>query len=209
MLGGLGLGDLLDLPPLRQRELRRAAAFVSRIRRIEPVGVEVPDYIADPVLPGERDLRDRSRIHALSRQQHHLRPPPGHHRPAAPADNPHQPLALIIVDLAHPQPFTHRASLGDQRLQGNPGGANLICYGTRRLDRCWSGLRCLHGGLELVDARRGVDMQGGEDVAPTFGELGALAEGPGGPGEGPHVDPVELAAQFRPRVAAGVLRDAG
>ncbi|HXZ71269.1 MAG TPA: hypothetical protein VEH31_10435, partial [Streptosporangiaceae bacterium] len=37
MAGRPGLGDLLDLPPLRQRELRRVAAFVPRIQRIEPV----------------------------------------------------------------------------------------------------------------------------------------------------------------------------
>ena len=35
------LGDLLDLPPLRQRELRRMAALVIRVQRAEPVGVEV------------------------------------------------------------------------------------------------------------------------------------------------------------------------
>src|ERR1022692_3637958 len=33
MLGRLGLGDLLDLPPLAQRELRRMAALVSRVER--------------------------------------------------------------------------------------------------------------------------------------------------------------------------------
>jgi hypothetical protein len=54
------------------------------------------------------------------RQQHHLRPPPGHHRPGAPADDPHQPLSLVIVDLTHPQAFSHRASVEDQRLQGKP-----------------------------------------------------------------------------------------
>jgi hypothetical protein len=39
-------------------------------------------------------------------QQHHLRPPPGHHRPAVTARDPHQPAALIISNLAHPQAFT-------------------------------------------------------------------------------------------------------
>ena len=79
--------------------------------RAEPVGVEVADHIADPVLAGERHLRDRGRVHALRRQQHHLRPPPGHHRPAAPADDPHQPLALVIIDLTHPHTLGHRSSL--------------------------------------------------------------------------------------------------
>src|SRR6202007_644158 len=49
--------------------------------------------------------------------QHHLRPAPGHHRPAAPADDPHQPPSLVIVDLTHPHPFTHRPSLSDQYLR--------------------------------------------------------------------------------------------
>jgi hypothetical protein len=120
MLDGLGLGDLLDLPPLAQRELRRMAAFVLRVKGAEPVGVEVPDHITHPVLAGERHLRDRGHVHALRRQQHHLRPPPGHHRPAPAADDPHQPLSLVIIDLTHPQPFTHRASVRDQRLQGKP-----------------------------------------------------------------------------------------
>ena len=41
MVGRPGLGDLLDLPPLAQRELRRMAALVPRVQRIEPVGVDV------------------------------------------------------------------------------------------------------------------------------------------------------------------------
>jgi hypothetical protein len=35
------------------------AALVLRIKGAEPVGVEVPDHLADPVLAGERDLGDR------------------------------------------------------------------------------------------------------------------------------------------------------
>ena len=38
---------------------------------------------------------------------------------------------------------------------------------SRRWDRCWSGLRGLHGGLDLVDAGRSVDVKGEEDVAPA------------------------------------------
>ena len=45
MPGRPGLGDLLDLPPLDWRELRRMAALVSRVERSEPVGVEVADDI--------------------------------------------------------------------------------------------------------------------------------------------------------------------
>jgi hypothetical protein len=116
MVGRAGLGDLLNLPSLGQRELRRAAALVLRIERAEPIGVEVADHIADSVLAGEGHLRDRGHVHALRRQQHHLRPPPGHHGPRAPADNPHQPPSLIIIDLTHPQAFGHRPSLDDQHL---------------------------------------------------------------------------------------------
>jgi hypothetical protein len=118
MLARPGLGDLLDLPALRKGELRRAAAPVLRVQRAEPVRAEVADHITHPVLTGERDLRDRRHIHALSRQQHHLRPPPGHHRPAAPADDPHQAPALVIVDLTYPQTFGHRSSLNDPSLAG-------------------------------------------------------------------------------------------
>jgi hypothetical protein len=39
-----------------------------------------------------------------------------------------------------------------------------------------------------VDAWRGVDLQGFEDVALGSGELGALLKGAGGPGEGAGVD---------------------
>ena len=65
MLGWLRLGDLLDLPALAEGELRRAAAFVLRVQRTEPIGVEVMDHIADPVLAGERHLRDPGHVHAL------------------------------------------------------------------------------------------------------------------------------------------------
>jgi hypothetical protein len=67
MLDWLGFGDLLDLPSLRQRERRRPAAPVLGIQRIEPVGIEVPDHIPDPVFAGEGDLGDPSYVHALSR----------------------------------------------------------------------------------------------------------------------------------------------
>jgi hypothetical protein len=76
-----------------------------------PSAFEVADHIADQVLAGERHLCDRGRVHALRRQQHHLRPPPGHHRPTAPADDPQQAPSLVIVDPAHPQTFRHRPGL--------------------------------------------------------------------------------------------------
>ena len=71
----------------------------------------------------------RGHSHALGRQQHHLRPPPGHHRPGAPADDPHQPPSFVIINLTHPQPFRHRPSLGDLHPPGKPqpgGKPNLL-----------------------------------------------------------------------------------
>jgi hypothetical protein len=65
MLGGPGLGDLLDLPPLHQGELRRPPALVLGVQGAEPIGVEVADHIADPVLAGERHPRDPRDVHAL------------------------------------------------------------------------------------------------------------------------------------------------
>ena len=81
MLSWPGLGELPGLPPLARRELRRPPACVLRVPGAEPVGVEVTDHIADPILAGERHLRDPGHVHALGRQQHHLRPPPGHTDP--------------------------------------------------------------------------------------------------------------------------------
>jgi hypothetical protein len=131
VLGWLGLGDLLDLPPLAEGELRRAAALVLGVQGAEPIGVEVMDHIADPVLAGERHLRDPGHVHPLRRQQHHLRPPPGHHRPTAPAHDPHQPPALIIIDLTHPHTLGHRPSLGDRHGPGKrpPRARSTGCSG--------------------------------------------------------------------------------
>jgi hypothetical protein len=56
----------------------------------------------------------------LRRQQHDLHTQPGHHRPAAPALNPHGPPAQIILDLTNPQSLGHRPSLGDQNPRAKP-----------------------------------------------------------------------------------------
>src|SRR5207244_403667 len=53
------------------------------------------------------------------------------------------------------------------------------------------------------------DAEAVEDSGLGWGDLGALAEGPGGTGEGAGLDPVELAAQFGPGAVGGVLGDAG
>jgi len=62
---------------------------------------------ADPVVAGERHFGDLRQGHPLRGQQNHLGPPPGHHRPGAPADNPQQPPALVIVDLPDLHSFSH------------------------------------------------------------------------------------------------------
>jgi hypothetical protein len=118
LLGWPGLGDLLDLPALAQRELRRPATLVLRVQGTEAIGVEVMDHIADPVLAGERRPRDPGHVHLLGGQQHHLRPPPGHYRPTVTAHNPHQPAALIIIDLTYLHTLGRRPSLKDRRLPG-------------------------------------------------------------------------------------------
>ena len=105
-------------------------ALVFRVERIEPVGVEIADHIPHPVLASDGHLRDRGHVHPLRGQQHHLRPPPGHHRPRSPADDPHQPPALVIVDLTHPHTFSHRPSLRGSATTGKTRRANVICYGT-------------------------------------------------------------------------------
>jgi hypothetical protein len=52
--------------------------------------------------------------------RYHLRPPPRHHRPAAPPHDPHQPTALIIINLTRPQAICHPASLGDHHQPRQP-----------------------------------------------------------------------------------------
>ena len=59
------------------------------------------------------------------------RPPPGHHRPAAPAHDPHQPPALIIINLTNPDTLTHQPSLPATITPGTlRDRANVTCYGT-------------------------------------------------------------------------------
>jgi hypothetical protein len=64
MIGWAGQGKGFDPPTLRERERRRAATAVARVQRVEPVGVEVVQHVADPVAAGEGDLGDRRRGHA-------------------------------------------------------------------------------------------------------------------------------------------------
>ena len=93
----------------------RAADMMGRTHALSGL---VTGVAACPILAGERHLRDPGHIHPLRRQQHHLRPPPGHHRPTVPAHDPHQSAALIIIDLTHPHTSGHRPSLEDQHSPG-------------------------------------------------------------------------------------------
>ena len=118
----LRLGDLLDLPALREGELRPMAAAVARIERVEPVGVEVVDHVANVILAGERHSGDVGDVHGLGGEQHHLRSSPGHHRPCTPAHDPHQAFALVIIDLTHLDTLGHRAGLTKRTSNAKPAG---------------------------------------------------------------------------------------
>jgi hypothetical protein len=62
---------------------------------------------------------------------------------------------------------------------------------------------------ELVDPRGRVDAELFEDGGLAGADLGALAEGACGAGEGADLDAVELAPELGPGGAAGVFGDAG
>jgi hypothetical protein len=82
----------------------------ARIERIEAVGVEVVDDVANAIGTGERHLGDTAGVHALRRQQDHLRASPGHHRAAAAAHHPQQTVALVVGDRPNPHPARHDRS---------------------------------------------------------------------------------------------------
>jgi hypothetical protein len=125
VLGRLGLRDLLDLPTFGQGEGLRPAAPVLRVKGFEAVGVEVVHHVPDPVRAGEANLRDPCHVQALRGQQHHLRAPPGHHRPGAPANDPPQPLPLVLIDLTHPYSLCHPHSFAyTRRPKQDPDGAS-------------------------------------------------------------------------------------
>src|SRR6266511_2150116 len=78
---------------------------------------------------------------------------------------------------------------------------------SRRGRSSWSGPWGCRG--ELPDAWGLGQLELGEDGALRAGELGALAEGPGGAGEGAELDALQLVANVWPGVAAGGLDGAG
>ncbi|MGH3156756.1 MAG: hypothetical protein ACRDNF_09310, partial [Streptosporangiaceae bacterium] len=59
-----------------------------------------------------------------------MRPPPGHHRTTAPAHDPYQPPALVIIDLAHAHTFSHTLSLRGPEAARKAIRANVTGYGT-------------------------------------------------------------------------------
>lgn len=92
-------------------------------------------HIPDPVRAGERHLGNLRHRHALGGQQDHLGPPPGHYRPGSPADDPKQPSAFVIVDLAYTYSFREpeRVTATRRPAQHRDGAshhnrANVACY---------------------------------------------------------------------------------
>jgi hypothetical protein len=103
-------GDLFYLLTLGEAERRRPATGVLRVQRLKAVLVEVVYDLPYPVGAGEAHLGDPGHVHALDRQQHHLRPPPGHHRPRRPAHYAQQPVPLFVRHLSgtrKPSPRHH------------------------------------------------------------------------------------------------------
>jgi hypothetical protein len=107
-------------------ELRRPAALIPRIQRSEPIGVEVVNHVTDPAFAGERHVGDPGHVHPRRGQQHHLHPAARSPPTAVPAHDPHQPAALVVIDLTHPHTPGHRPSLNylgppDQGAPWQPG----------------------------------------------------------------------------------------
>ena len=114
----VGEGDLLDPPPLRQGEGRRAAAAVARVERLEAVAIEVVDQLAHRVGVGEDDLADARRGLSLGGEQDDLRPPPGDYRARGAAHDAQQPVTLLVAALAQRHPGRHERSFRRDKLDG-------------------------------------------------------------------------------------------
>src|SRR4051812_1574924 len=82
-------------------------------------------------------------------------------------------------------------------------GTRSACV-TRRRCRAWSA-PC---GGDLDDLLGEGEVEPGVEVGLRLGGVGALAEGPGGAGEGDGVEPVEDAPDVVPGLAGGGLDDA-
>ena len=57
-------------------------------------------------------------------KQHHLGPPPGHHRPSAPAVDPQQPPTLVTIDLTNLHTFSHVIIPARSAAQGSTHATN-------------------------------------------------------------------------------------
>ena len=110
-------GDLFDSGPLGQGELGWSATGVLGGQRIEAIGVEVVDHLADPVLGGEGDLGDGRHVHPLGRPQHDLGSTPSHHRTRTPPDDPQEPVAFFVGDVPDCHAFCHGTTLRDRSVK--------------------------------------------------------------------------------------------
>jgi hypothetical protein len=88
VLSRRGLGELLDLPPLAQRELRQMPPAYLGYSESRPSALKLRSTSPDPVIPGERRPGDLRHAHPLRRPRHHLHPPPRHLGPGAAAHDP-------------------------------------------------------------------------------------------------------------------------
>ena len=135
MLDRLRLGDLLDLPALREGELRRPATAVLRVKRAEPVGVEVTDHVPDPVLAGERHPRDRRRrpcpgLRAAPSAPAARSPPTQFHGArSAPAAGPHHHQSHEPAGVLSPAQSRASAPAAEEPAR-QATRANVTCYGT-------------------------------------------------------------------------------
>ena len=100
---------------------RMGRSYWRRLRTLFRDGLFVrhPRGAGRPRLLIHRGSSITSRISSGSNERL-LGPHQGHHRPAAPADDPYQLPTLITVDLACPQPFGHRPNLGDRPPRRKP-----------------------------------------------------------------------------------------
>jgi hypothetical protein len=108
-----GQGDLFDLAPFGQGELRRSTPRVLRSQGVEAVVVEVVDDLPDPILGGEGDLGDGRDVHPLGGPQDDLGSSPTHHRARTPAHDGQELVPLFVGDLSYCHAFCHGTTLRD------------------------------------------------------------------------------------------------
>lgn len=97
MVCGTFQGDVLDLLALPGGEFRWSATGVVRVQRVEPVGGEVVQHVADPVRACEDDLGYRDDVQAPCGEQYHLCSAPGDYRTVPAAAHDLQQTGLLVV----------------------------------------------------------------------------------------------------------------